>query len=51
MRNGDKKKNNNNLAASSLSALHQAWCLLHVDDKLEDLLFPFIPQIQCHHYL
>lgn len=38
-------------ATSSLSALHQAWCLLHVDDKLEDLLFPFIPQIQRHHYL
>lgn len=42
---------NNHSAMSSLSALRQAKYLLHVDDKLEDLLFPFIPQKQCRDYL
>lgn len=42
---------NNHPATSSLSVLHQAEHLLLVDDKSEDLLFPFIPQKQCRHYL
>lgn len=31
---------------SLLSTSHQGKYPLHVDDKLEDLLFPFIPQKQ-----
>lgn len=42
---------NNHSATSSLSSLHQAKCLFRVNDKLEDLLFPFIPQKQCCDYL
>lgn len=37
----------NNHSMSLLSTLHQGKYPLHVDDKLEDLLFPFIPQKQC----
>lgn len=32
---------------SLLSILHQGKYPLYVDDKSEDLLFPFIPQKQC----